>query len=208
MRLRQTLADVAVAVANPAVVQRLDPKQARLLARLARAPQLKVVVVRVGEVELALDVGDRRKVEVDRDGRLGLVGPGTEQDKLAARVGRHRHDRLDPDRLAERVVLPRQSLVEGVRDAVGRLLVVREEQDRAGVAKLPHVRVLVDFFPREAAVASQERVRVGVRPQVFADGADGEHESDGGRGRVGRAGVAALRVTVNMEGAVLSPAGG
>jgi len=140
---------------------------------------------------------------VHGNGRLGPVDLGAEEDELAARVLRDGDDRANPDRLAERVVLPREALVERERDVVGRLLVVGEEEDRAGVAVFPHVGVLVHLLPREAAVAREERVRVGVVDERLADVADGEHEADRRGGRVGRPRVATLGVAVDVQGAVL-----
>jgi len=109
------------------------------------------------------------------DGRVWLVGVDAEEDELAAGVHRDRHDGPDADALSESIVLPRETLVESVRDVVGDLLVVGEDEDRSLVAVLPHVGVLVHLLPGEASIASEERVRVGVGNERFADVADSEH---------------------------------
>lgn len=214
MRLRETLADVAVSIADPTVVERLTTEQAPLFATFARTPELKVIVVRVDTIELAwaqgqtsstrrrtFGVRDLGEVEVDRDGAVGLARARAEEDELATRVGRHGDDGPGPDCVAEDVVVPGEALVERIGDAIRRALIVDEEQDRALIAVLPQMGVLVDLLPGEAAVAGEERVRVGVRDQMLADVADGHHEPDGARTRIRRPRVLALRVAVQVEGA-------
>lgn len=104
--LRKPLANEAIAVADSTVVERLHAEQTRLVPVLARTPQLEVVIRRVGEVQLALDVGDGGKVEVNGDRLLGPVRLRSEQDELAAGIHRNGDDRLDANSFAERVVLP------------------------------------------------------------------------------------------------------
>lgn len=137
------------------------------------------------------------------DGRVWLVGVDAEEDELAAGIHGYGHDGPDADALSKGVVLPRETLVESVRDVVGDLLVVGEDEDRSLVAVFPHVGILMHLLPGEASIAREERVRVGVGDERLSDVADGEHESRGGGRRVGGARILALGIAVDMKGAVL-----
>lgn len=154
-------------------------------------------------MQLTSDVRDGREVEMDRDRGFRAIGSCPEEDELATRVHRYSHDTLDTNPFPEIVVLPAQPFVERVRDVVRRVFVIREKENRSLVSVLPDVRVLVYFLPREATVAGQERVRVGVGQEVFADVSDCQHETDCRRRRVRRARVSSLSVSVNVKGAAL-----
>ena len=45
---------------------------------------------------------------------------------------------------------------------IRRLFVVHDRQQRAGIAKLPKMRVFVDFFPCEPSVPGEESIRFDV----------------------------------------------
>ena len=82
---------------------------------------------------------------------------------------------------------------------IGHLLVVDNDDDRARVAKLPHVGVLVDLFPGETAIPREEDVRVGVRRKLLADVAYRKHQPNGRRTAVCRLGISSLGVSVDLH---------
>jgi hypothetical protein len=105
---------------------------------------------------------------MDEDTLACLSWPVAEEDESPARVLRDGLDALHTESLAKGILVPSQTLVGREQDVIHRLLVVDEHDDRTRVTKLPHVRVLVDFLPRKAAVTSEEDVRVGVWCKLLA----------------------------------------
>lgn len=126
------------------------------------------------------------------------------QNEPPARIARDRHDRRHPKLFVrKRILSPIETLVRREQHMVRRLFVVRHDQYRPGIAKLPEVSVFVDFFPCEAGVPREEGVAVGVAYEIFADVADGHDETDNGGTAEGGAGVGTLGVAVDMKGTVL-----
>lgn len=206
----------------------LSTKETQLLPLLGRTPKFEIVVIRIRQVEftcprqqetriskpsaqeraqatnkLTLDIGDRAEVKMHGNGRIGLIRIDSEENKLPTRIHRHSDDRPDPHPLPKDVLLPRQPLIKRINNAISRVLVVDEKEDRSLIAVLPEMGVLVHLLPGEAAVASEECVRVGVGDEGFSDVSDGEHEADGGGGGVGRSGIASFGEAVDVKSAVL-----
>jgi len=74
---------------------------------------------------------------------------------------RHGYDRVHTDLLIhEFILVPVEARVGREQDVVRWLFVVRHDEDRAGVTE---VHILVNFFPREARIAAQERVALYIR---------------------------------------------
>ena len=87
---------------------------------------------------------------------------------------------------------------------VGRTLVVGHDEDRAGVAELPEVRVFVHFFPGETGVAAEEGVALVICFEVLADVSDGHEETGNGRCAEGGTDIVALGVPMDVQRAFLA----
>lgn len=95
---------------------------------------------------------------MDGDGLVGFARASSEEEELAARVGRDRLDRACVEALSKVVLLPVESLVGRVKDVVRRVFVIDDDDDASVVSELPHMGILVDLLPREAGVAREEGV--------------------------------------------------
>lgn len=126
------------------------------------------------------------------------------QNKPPTRIARYRHDRRHPHLLVRKRVLPPiDPFIRREQHVICGLLVVRHDEYRPGIAKLPEVCVFVDFFPGETGVAREEGVAVGVACEVVADVTDCHDEANDGGAAEGSPGVGALGVSVYVKGTVL-----
>lgn len=132
------------------------------------------------------------------------AGGVSNQEKLPTNIFWHRHKAANPQPFPELVLSPSLSLVEGVLNMVDWFLVVDNDDDGSRVAKLPHVCVLVNFFPGKASVAGKESIGVLVRSKGFSNISDSEHKSDYRWAGVGCAGVPSFGIPMDMEGTFLS----
>jgi hypothetical protein len=145
----------------------------------------------------------RRKVDMYRDGRA-RAPIGSEQDEAAADVRRDGDDGEHADLFVRELVLaPVEAFVSREQHVVRRFLIVCHDQDRAGVAKLPQVRILVYLLPREPCVAAQERVALRVWRKLIAHVSHRHDQPNDGRAAERRAGVEPLCVSVHVERASL-----
>lgn len=124
----------------------------------------------------------------------------SEQNESPARVRRNGDDRTHSDLLVREFVLPPiEALVGGEQDVVSWLLVVYHNENRARVAELPKVRVLMNFFPRKARIPAQERVTLVVWCKLLAHVPYCHNQPNNGGAAERRARVKSLCVSVYMQ---------
>lgn len=140
---------------------------------------------------------------MNSDRRVRLVGVNSKENKLATRVHRNSLNRSNADTFTESIVLPCESFVKRVSNAIRHVLVVGEKENGSLIAILPDMSVLVHLLPGESTIPSEESITVGIRNKRLADITDGEHEPDGGGRRVRRTGIFSFGVAVNVKSAGL-----
>lgn len=127
-----------------------------------------------------------------------------EQDESPACIRWDRGDRLDPDRLGAKLVLPPvQTFVSAKQDVIGGLFVVCHDENRTRISELEEMGVLVNFLPREPCVAAQESIAVFVSHKLLPDVPDRHDHTRNGWGTKRGPRVETFRVSVKVKSAFL-----
>ena len=127
---------------------------------------------------LTLHICDRREVEVNSDSRFRSIRFGTEEDEFSTRIHRNSDDTLDSNRFTEIIILPTESFVESVSNVIGRVFIVCENENRSLISVFPNMGILVNFFPGESSISSEESVGIGVGEEMFSDVSNCQHQTD------------------------------
>ena len=86
---------------------------------------------------------------------------------------------------------------------IGRLFVVRHDENRTGISELEEMGVLVNFLPGEPCVATQESIAVFVSRKLLPDVPDGHDHTRNGWGAKRRPRIETFRVSVKVKSAFL-----
>lgn len=169
-------------------ITNLSAEKTLLATLLTGAPQLKVIVSWILNTQFTYTISasrihprnkeptrlvrKRTKVNVNHDAsRVPRII--ADQEKLAARIAGYSDDTANAHLVrSERVLSPVEAFIRGEQDVIRRLLIVRHDQNRPRVAKLPKMSIFVYFFPRKASIPAEEGVRFPIRSQRFTDIAD------------------------------------
>ena len=128
----------------------------------------------------------------------------TEQYEPPACIRWDGGDRPDPDRLRAKLVLPPvQTLIGAEENVIGRLFIIRHDENGTRISELVEMGVLVNFLPGEPSVTTHESIAVRVTSELFSNVSDGHDQARNGRGAKRGSGIETFGVSVKVKSAFL-----
>jgi len=131
--------------------------------------------------------------------RPALLRVLSKQNEFSAGIHGDRDNDPNPNWLVRELVLsPILAFVRAEKDVIRWLFIVGHDENGTGVAKFPHVGILMHLLPAKPGITTQECVGVGVASKGFPHVADSHKKTNNRGATVGSTGIATFGVTVDM----------